>query len=218
MWLSIIVETSKMQALMLRDCRNKSAARSVELYDNAQNMFGAATEDTDLVVTSTLLPDLSGVELIRRLHEGQKIPNATCVLNSDDPKIEDLLFDDAAITVAVVSRKPRPQQVLRTVYACSRLTVDATAVTRGWDATSDAERQSERTTNEDLLRTSSRGKVTATVRVDIDRLDHLMNRAGELVVTRARFAEIASRPGTIHGSRAAIKEASRSATATARTR
>jgi serine/threonine protein kinase len=131
-----IVEPSKMQALMLRDCLNKSGARSVELYDNAQNMFVAATKDTDLVVTSMHLPDLSGVELIRRLHEGQKTPNATYVLNSDDSKIDDLLFDDAAITVAVVSKKARPQQVLRTIYACSRLTLDASAVTRNWDAMS----------------------------------------------------------------------------------
>jgi two-component system chemotaxis sensor kinase CheA len=73
------------------------------------------------------------------------------------------------------------------------------------DATVDAAGQSEGATNEDLLRTSSRSKVTATVRVDIERLDHLMNLTGELVVTRARFTEIAARLGTIHGSRAAIR-------------
>ncbi len=33
-------------------------------------------------------------------------------------------------------------------------------------------------------------RVTETVRVDVDRLDHLMNLAGELVVSKARFFEI----------------------------
>ncbi|MDX2037160.1 MAG: chemotaxis protein CheW [Isosphaeraceae bacterium] len=36
-----------------------------------------------------------------------------------------------------------------------------------------------------------RPKVTETVRVDVDRLDSLMNLAGELVISRARFFEIA---------------------------
>lgn len=37
----------------------------------------------------------------------------------------------------------------------------------------------------------TRSKVAETVRVDIDRLDRLMNLTGELVVTRARFTQIA---------------------------
>ncbi len=36
-----------------------------------------------------------------------------------------------------------------------------------------------------------KGRVAETVRVDADRLDHLMNLAGELVINKARFAEIA---------------------------
>ena len=36
------------------------------------------------------------------------------------------------------------------------------------------------------------GKVAETMRVDIDRLDHLMNLTGELVVNRARFQQIAN--------------------------
>ena len=38
----------------------------------------------------------------------------------------------------------------------------------------------------------SQGKVVETVRVDIQRLDNLMNLAGELVVNRARFVQLAS--------------------------
>jgi two-component system chemotaxis sensor kinase CheA len=34
-------------------------------------------------------------------------------------------------------------------------------------------------------------KVTETLRVDVDRLDHLMNLAGELIINRARLSEIA---------------------------
>ena len=36
-----------------------------------------------------------------------------------------------------------------------------------------------------------KGRVSETVRVDVDRLDHLMNLAGELVITKARFIAIA---------------------------
>jgi two-component system chemotaxis sensor kinase CheA len=38
----------------------------------------------------------------------------------------------------------------------------------------------------------STGKVAETVRVEIDRLDHLMNLAGELVINKARFVQIAN--------------------------
>lgn len=38
---------------------------------------------------------------------------------------------------------------------------------------------------------SSKSRVIDTVRVDIDRLDNLMNLAGELIVNKARFAQIA---------------------------
>jgi two-component system chemotaxis sensor kinase CheA len=39
---------------------------------------------------------------------------------------------------------------------------------------------------------NTRSTVSETVRVDIDRLDRLMNLTGELIVTRARFTQIAS--------------------------
>ena len=45
---------------------------------------------------------------------------------------------------------------------------------------------------EDAVETpDARPKVAETVRVDIDRLDNLMNLAGELVVNKARFVQIA---------------------------
>ncbi len=37
---------------------------------------------------------------------------------------------------------------------------------------------------------AKRARVTETVRVDVDRLDHLMNLAGELVINKSRFFEI----------------------------
>lgn len=40
---------------------------------------------------------------------------------------------------------------------------------------------------------TTRPRVSETVRVDIDRLDRLMNLTGELVVTRARFTQIANK-------------------------
>jgi two-component system, chemotaxis family, sensor kinase CheA len=38
---------------------------------------------------------------------------------------------------------------------------------------------------------SGKGKIAETIRVESDRLDHLMNLAGELVITKARFVAIA---------------------------
>ena len=38
-------------------------------------------------------------------------------------------------------------------------------------------------------------RVVETVRVDIDRLDELLNLAGELVVTNARFVQISRQMG-----------------------
>ena len=42
-----------------------------------------------------------------------------------------------------------------------------------------------------IVAADPKAKVSETVRVDIDRLDHLMNLAGELVVNKARFVQIA---------------------------
>ena len=39
--------------------------------------------------------------------------------------------------------------------------------------------------------TSRKPKIAETIRVESDRLDHLMNLAGELVITKARFVAIA---------------------------
>jgi two-component system, chemotaxis family, sensor kinase CheA len=40
------------------------------------------------------------------------------------------------------------------------------------------------------LAATGKGKIAETIRVDSDRLDHLMNLAGELVITKARFVAI----------------------------
>jgi two-component system chemotaxis sensor kinase CheA len=55
------------------------------------------------------------------------------------------------------------------------------------DAVSDGESPAEETSETQ----DARPKVAETVRVDIDRLDNLMNLAGELVVNKARFVQIA---------------------------
>jgi len=44
---------------------------------------------------------------------------------------------------------------------------------------------------EDSASPADRNKPAETIRVDIDRLDHLMNLAGQLVINKARFAQIA---------------------------
>ncbi len=49
----------------------------------------------------------------------------------------------------------------------------------------------------DAKPTETKAKVAETVRVEIERLDHLLNLAGELVINKARFAQIASRMSPI---------------------
>ncbi|MEW4567322.1 chemotaxis protein CheA [Tautonia sp. JC769] len=41
-----------------------------------------------------------------------------------------------------------------------------------------------------LANRAAKAKVAETLRVDVDRLDHLMNLAGELVISRSRFADL----------------------------
>lgn len=50
-------------------------------------------------------------------------------------------------------------------------------------------------------RTADGSKPTETLRVDIDRLDQLMNLAGQLVISKARFAQIADRFKAVLGNR-----------------
>ena len=53
-------------------------------------------------------------------------------------------------------------------------------------------------TGETLTSDKAVGKVAETMRVEIDRLDDLMNLAGELVVNRARFVQISSQISPAH--------------------
>ncbi len=54
---------------------------------------------------------------------------------------------------------------------------------------------------------AGRQRITETVRVDIDRLDRLMNLTGELVVTRARFTQIANEMRSVFRSRSVSNRA-----------
>jgi len=62
-------------------------------------------------------------------------------------------------------------------------------------------------TKPSLTGEASRQKVAETVRVDINRLDRLMNLTGELVVTRARFTQIASNMTSLFRNRSASNRA-----------
>lgn len=83
---------------------------------------------------------------------------------------------DAAVTETRASERDRPEAP-RPIRAATDLSAEAIPATP-------PQRPGETTAH-------PKGRPTETLRVDIDRLDHLMNLTGQLVINKARFGQIA---------------------------
>ena len=121
---------------------------------------------------------LAGIEVILQTPAApQAIAEAARAEGVDDVRLEPAAADARA--TAVVSRPAGPVAAADTVAAAP----PAPAGDRGEAA--------ERPAGEKAAPPAAVSAIAETVRVDVDRLDVLLNLAGELVVTRARLTQLA---------------------------
>ena len=125
----VIVEPSKMQAMMLeRACKNEGASNVFACGNVADAVERCMSEPPDLLVTAMQLPDAKGSELLRNLSGEESLSDAVFVLNSSDSSIDQLLEFDRPGPLAVVSKKTKAEQLLRAIHACTFLNMEAVAV------------------------------------------------------------------------------------------
>ena len=149
---------------------------------------------SDLAVIGRTSPDIDQLESLAELRTLQIWLESPC---SDDDlrraadivgveliEIDDVLSSDAVVEsrddgspLGPVEDEGRQRLPVSEVQATALLPMPSLA---------------EHTAIDSAMASESHSKVVETVRVDIQRLDRLMNLAGELVVNRARFVQLAS--------------------------
>lgn len=124
----VAVEPSRMQAMMLRDALLKAGASEVAVCSSKADAYARCESDPpELLITAMQLSDGKGVELIRQLREDLDLHDSLLVLNSSDSDIERLLETVQTGPLAVVSKKTKPDDLLRAIHGSTFLDVGSMA-------------------------------------------------------------------------------------------
>jgi len=116
----LIVEPAKLPALMLQDALDRAGATLVEVCRNATDAIERLeAEAADVVVTAMQLPDESGIELIEQLRQRPRYRQSMLILNSSDSTMDDLLAAGRSGALALVSKKTKPDDIVRAIHASS---------------------------------------------------------------------------------------------------
>ncbi len=114
----VIVEPSKMQSLMLQDKLKKAGVDSVQVFRQASEALQQIEKNApDVVITAMQLPDIQGIELISQLRKKTLFRQTMFALNSSDSTMEELIEAGQSGTLALVSKKTKPDEILHTIHA-----------------------------------------------------------------------------------------------------
>jgi serine/threonine protein kinase len=132
----VVVEPSKMQAMMLEKALKNAGASVVAICTSA----GAAERECaskppDLLITAMQLTDAKGIDLLRRLREDRQQGDTVLVLNSSDSNIGQLAEVGQSGPLAVVSKKTKADELLRALHACTFLDIPNLSATKELDPT-----------------------------------------------------------------------------------
>lgn len=120
----VIVEPSKMQAMMLERALKNAGASVVSICGStADAQLRCADDPPDLLITAMQLADAKGIDLIQQLREDPTQRDTVLVLNSIDANIGQLVNVGQSGPLAVVSKKTKPDQLLRAIHACTFLDI-----------------------------------------------------------------------------------------------
>ena len=131
----VIVEPSKMQALMQQKAFAQSGVESVMVCSNATEARALLeTVQPDVLITAMELGDGRGVELFTE-QRGKRGRDVVLVLNSTDSTINELLDAGHSEPLALVSKKTKPDEIIRAVHAGTLLNVAEGPLTQTIDPT-----------------------------------------------------------------------------------
>ena len=114
-----ICEPSRMQAMMLRDTLTRSGIPDVQIQDSVADILDEETAAADMVVTAMHLPESTGTELINGLRTQTRYDQSLLVLNSSDSQLDEIVSTTGTRPLALVSKKTKPDELLRAVHACT---------------------------------------------------------------------------------------------------
>ena len=119
---AVVAEPSKMQAMMLGNTIRGAGAETVVTCDAisaARSQREAPS--VDLLVTAMVLADGKGSDLIRDLRENPLYAETVLVLHSSDSNIQQLVEIGQNAPLAVMSKKAKPDYLLKALHCCSLL-------------------------------------------------------------------------------------------------
>lgn len=132
----IILEPSKMQALMQKDAFTAAGVSIVESCGDATAAKSLVESvSPDVVISAMQLPDGRGIELFSDLRSTEAGRDRMHVLNSSDFTLVDLIDLGQTGPLALVSRKTRPDEIIRSIHACTWLNVATGPLTEPIDPT-----------------------------------------------------------------------------------
>lgn len=115
-----VVEPSRMQSLILSDAFKKASVDQVQSYRRSDEVCRAVENDVpEVLITAMQLPDSQGIDLIDRLRCKPSFQQTMFILNSSDANWDELNNVEHSGTMAIVSKKTKPEDLLRAIRVCT---------------------------------------------------------------------------------------------------
>ena len=130
---AVIVEPSKLQAMMQKNAFAAAGIGSIDVCADAAAGRSALEGGSDVLITAMQLPDGQGLELLSEVRA--RDARMMLVLNSSDSTLDDLIESGQVGPLALVSKKTKPDEILRSIHACTWLDVADGPLTEAIDPT-----------------------------------------------------------------------------------
>lgn len=123
---AVVIEPAKLPAMMLKNSLANAGAESVTVCHQATEAIGLVSQTVpDLLVTALQLEDLTGIELLSKLSQDDRLRETMLLLYSSDSSPDVLSSIRTQGTIAVVSKTAKPEELICAIHACSRLQVES---------------------------------------------------------------------------------------------
>lgn len=120
----VIVEPSRMQAMMLKNGLTNAGVGQVNVCGGAAEAHAALeTSSPDVLITAMELRDGRGLDLLSEQRQRADGIGTMLILNSSDATADELVASGLDSPLALVSKKTRPDEIMRAIHACTFLDV-----------------------------------------------------------------------------------------------
>ncbi|MCZ6538502.1 MAG: Hpt domain-containing protein, partial [Chloroflexi bacterium] len=165
-------------------------SKALELNDDALDMISTALAAGDKVfeITASVVGDeaFSSVRLFQLTTELTE--QARLIASS--PTLEEIQAEKNGMEFAAIVGSEKSVDDLNALVLSMQDIGDVKVSTYSPDPASPAQAPGKATASSDAVETRQKAAVTQTVRIDVDRLDSLMNLIGELIIDGTRLVQI----------------------------